>query len=99
MGAPMTRLNILLIGLLLVSCLALVRTAYESRRVFTALDRAHQERAQLESEFKRLDVERQAQATHLRVEKVAREKLQMRTATPAVTAYVYDPAASGSAPR
>jgi cell division protein FtsL len=94
-----TRLNILLLALLLASCLVLVRTAYESRRVFTALDRAQQDRARLESEFKRLDVERQAQATHLRVEKVAREKLRMRTATPAVTAYVVDPAASAEVPR
>jgi cell division protein FtsL len=31
------------------------------------------------------------------VEKVAREKLRMRTATPAVTAYVPDTAASGVA--
>ncbi len=93
----MTRLNIVLLVLLLVSCLVLVRTAYESRRVFTALDRAQQDRARLDAEFKRLDVERQAQATHLRVEKVAREKLRMRTATPAVTAYVVDPAASGVA--
>jgi cell division protein FtsL len=92
-----TRLNIVLLVLLLVSCLVLVRTAYESRRVFTALDRAQQDRARLDAEFKRLDVERQAQATHLRVEKVAREKLRMRTATPAVTAYVVDPAASGVA--
>jgi len=90
-----TRLNIVLLVLLLGSALLLVRTAYESRRVYTELDRARQERAQLESEFKRLDVERQAQATHFRVEKVAREKLRMRTATPAVTAYVIDPAASG----
>jgi cell division protein FtsL len=89
-------LNILLLVLLLASCLVLVRTAYESRRVFTALDRAQQERARLESEFKRLDVERQAQATHLRVEKVAREKLRMRTATPAVTQYVTDEAAAPS---
>ena len=93
----MTRVNIVLIALLMVSCLVLVRTAYESRRVFTELDRARQERAQLEAEFKRLDVERQAQGTHLRVEKVAREKLRMRTASPAVTAYVFDPAPSGAA--
>ena len=92
----MTRLNMLLIALLLLSALVLVRTAYESRRVFAELDRARGERTQLESEFKRLDAERQAQATHLRVEKVAREKLQMRTASPAVTAYVIDPAAAGS---
>ncbi len=95
----MTKLNLLLLALLMGSALVLVRTAYESRRVFAELDRARQEHARLDAEFKRLDAERQAQGTHLRVEKVAREKLQMRTATPAVTAYVYDPAASGSAPR
>ena len=47
---------------------------------------------------KRLEAERQAQATHLRVERVAREKLAMRMATPDVTRYVTDaraPAASG----
>jgi cell division protein FtsL len=89
------RLNLLLLVALLGSALLLVRTAYEGRRLFAALDRAKNEQAQLDIEHKRLDAERQAQATHLRVEKVAREKLQMRTATPAVTQYVNDAAASG----
>ncbi len=95
----MTRLNILLLALLLVSALVLVRTAYESRRVFAELDRARQDRAQLEAEFKRLETERQARGTNLRVETVAREKLRMRTATPAVTAYVIDPAAASGVAR
>ena len=90
----MTRVNLLLLVALLTSCLYLVKTAYESRRLFHALDRARLEQSQLETEFKRLDAERQAQATHLRVEKVAREKLRMRTATPAVTHYVNDDAAA-----
>jgi cell division protein FtsL len=89
------RLNLVLLALLLASCLVQVRSAYESRRVFAEIDRARQERIQLEAEFKRLDAERQAQATSLRVESVARDRLRMRTATPAVTAYVTDPAASG----
>jgi cell division protein FtsL len=67
-----------------------VQIAYESRRLFTALDRARQQETQLDTEFKRLDAERQAQATNLRVEAVARDKLKMRTATPAVTLYVAD---------
>jgi cell division protein FtsL len=83
-----TRVNLLLLAVLLASCLYLVKTSYESRRLFHALDRARQQQGQLEAEFKRLDAERQAQATHLRVEKVAREKLRMRTATPAVTHYL-----------
>ena len=33
-------------------------------------------------------VEKRAQATSLRVEKLAREKLQMRSTTPAITHYV-----------
>jgi cell division protein FtsL len=89
-----TRVNLLLLAALLASCLYLVKTSYESRRLFHALDRARVEQSQLDTEFKRLDAERQAQATHLRVEKMAREKLRMRTATPAVTQYVVDEAAA-----
>ena len=94
----MTRLNLLLLVALLASCLVLVKSAYESRRVFAELDRARQEQQRLDAEFKRMDAERQAQATSVRVEKVAREKLRMRTASPAVTAYVVDPSASGGTP-
>ena len=94
----MTRVNLLLLVALLASCLYLVKTTYESRRLFHALDRARHEHGQLESEFKRLDAESRAQATHLRVEKVAREKLLMRTATPAVTYYLDGAAAAAAQP-
>jgi len=92
-----TKLDVLLLALLLASSLLAVNNAYESRRVFSELDRARQVQAQLDAEFKRLDAERQAQGTHLLVEKAAREKLKMRTASPAVTAYVFDAAASEGA--
>ena len=89
------KLNMLLIpalaAALLASCLLLVKTSYESRQLFAALDAARNEQQQLDAEYKRLDAEAQAQSTHLRVERTARERLQMRTATPAVTAYVVDP--------
>jgi cell division protein FtsL len=94
-----TRVNLLLLAALLASCLYLVKTAYESRRLFHALDRARLEQTRLDTDFKRLDAERQAQATHLRVEKMAREKLRMRTATPAVTQYVVDEAAASAPAR
>ena len=93
----MSKLNLLLLVAVLGSSLLLVNTAYESRRVFAALDQARKDALKLEAEYQRLEAERQAQATHLRVEKVAREKLRMRTATPAVTAYVPDTVASGAA--
>jgi cell division protein FtsL len=84
------RLLAVLVLALLGSSLVLVHTSYESRRLFAELDRARVEQRRLDAEYKRLDAEAQAQATHLRVEKVAREKLRMRTATPAVTERVED---------
>ena len=92
----MTRLNLVLLAALLGSCLLLVSSAYESRRVFAALDQARGEQRQLEAEYKRLDAERQAQATHQRVDKVARERFKM-SSTAAATHYVVDTdtAASG----
>ena len=86
----MTRLAVLLLAALIGSSLYLVKTSYEARRLYALLDRAKAEQHQLDIEYKRLDAEAQAQATHLRVEKTAREKLQMRTASPAVTQYVTD---------
>jgi cell division protein FtsL len=84
----MTRLNLVLLVGVLASALYLVRTQYESRRLFTELDRATSEARKLETENERLQVEKRAQATPLRVEKLAKEQLQMRTASPAITQYV-----------
>jgi cell division protein FtsL len=93
----MARLNALLLVALLASALVLVRVSYESRRLFSDLDKARAEQRQLDAEFKRLDAERQAQATPRLVEKVAREKLRMATATPGITTYVEDPAMATAA--
>jgi cell division protein FtsL len=72
----------------LASALYLVHTQYESRRLFTELDRAQADARSLTVENERLQVEKRAQATPLRVEKLAKDQLQMRTATPAITQYV-----------
>jgi cell division protein FtsL len=100
----MTRLNLVLLLAVLASALYLVRTQYESRRLFAEIDRAVSEARKLEIEHERLQVEKRAQATPLRVEKLAKEQLQMRNASPAITQYVSlkgaaaAPAASGVAP-
>ncbi len=83
----MTRLNLLLLAVLIASALLLVKTAYEARRLFNDLHRADVEALRLAGEHKRLEADRQLQATNLRVERSARERLQMRTASPAVTMY------------
>lgn len=83
---------LLLVGLI-GSALYLVNVSYEARRLFTLLDRAQVQARQLDAEARRLDAERQAQATLLRVQKVASERLRMRAPTPAVTQYVVEAAA------
>jgi len=91
----MTRVNVVLLIMLLASSVYLVRVSYDARRLFAELDKAQSEERQLDTEFERLTTDRQSQATPLRVEKTAREKLAMRTATPAITQYVtYTKAAS-----
>ncbi len=94
----MSRVDVLLVAGLIGSGLLLVNSAYETRRLFSAIERAKGEERQLDSEYKRLDAERQVQATHLRVERVARERLQMRTVTPAVTHWVHERPAAGGRP-
>ena len=84
----MTRLSILLLAAVIFSALYLVRVQYDSRRLFTDLDRANAEAHRLETERARLEVEKRAEATSLRVEKLARDKLAMRSITPAITEYV-----------
>ncbi len=92
----MTRLNVVLLIMLLASSIYLVRVSYDARRLFAEFDRAQSEERALDTEFERLKAEKQAQATPLRVEKTAREKLAMRTASPAITQYVtWSRAASG----
>ena len=98
----MTRFNVVLMLAVIASALYLVHTQYESRRLYVELEKAAAQTRKLDVENERLQVEKRAQATPLRVEKLAKDRLQMRTATPAITQYVtYNegtlPAAAGTA--
>ena len=82
------RLNLFLLVVLIASSLYLVRVQYESRRLYAEIERAQNEFRKLEVEHERLQVEKRAQATAGRVERIARDQLHMRPATPAITQYV-----------
>jgi cell division protein FtsL len=82
------RLNFVLVLGVLASALYLVSVQYESRRLYSAIDRARSEAHRLASDNERLQVEKRSQVTPLRLEKLAKERLQMRTVTPAITNYV-----------
>ena len=84
----MTRFSFFLLLAVMASALYLVRTQYESRRLYVELEKAIALNRKLEAENERLQVDKRAQATPLRVEKLAKDNLQMRSVTPAITQYV-----------
>ena len=85
----MTRLNVVLLLAVLASAIYLVHTQYESRRLFTELDRAISQGRQLETERQRLQVERRAQSAPSRIEHLAQTQ-GLQPVTPALTHYVRD---------
>ena len=93
----MTRLNLVLLFAVLLSALYLVHTQYESRRLYIEMEKALAQGRKLENDKEHLQVEKRAHATPLRVEKLAKERLLMRPATPAITQYVVvrDPSKTG----
>jgi cell division protein FtsL len=93
----MIRLNLVLLAALIASALYLVRTQYASRSLFAELDRAQTDARKLDTERERLEAEKRAQATPARIERLAREQLQMRNPTPGITQYVTLGAVKGAA--
>ena len=84
----MTRLSIVLLAAVMFSAMYLVRVQYESRLLVGQIERARTDAHALATQRRQLEVEKRAQATSLRVEKLAQEKLAMRPITPAITEYV-----------
>ncbi len=84
----MMRLNLVLLLAVIASAMYLVSVQYDSRRLFTELDKARTEAHRLELENERLQVEKRAQTTPARIERLAREKLMMHQAKPGITTYV-----------
>jgi cell division protein FtsL len=77
------RLNLLLLVVSVICALSVVTSQHKARRLFQALE-SEQERAdQLDIEFDQLQIELSTWATSPRIEKIAREKLKMRTPEPA----------------
>ena len=84
----MLRLNLTLLVAVMASALYLVQVQYESRRLYGEIERAQNESRKLEVEHERLSVEKRAQATPARVERLAKDQLHMKPASPAITQYV-----------
>lgn len=91
------RLNLVLLLAVLATALYLVNVQYQSRLLFTALDRANAEAQKLAQDTETLQVQKRTQAAPGRVDQLARAKLQMRPVTLAITQYVTYNAAAATA--
>ncbi len=74
----MTRLNLILLLLLVACSVSVVSAQHRARKVFMELIQEQETAAALEVEFDRLRLEQRTWAMHSRIEKVARQDLRMQ---------------------
>jgi cell division protein FtsL len=84
----MTRVNLLLLAVLVACALSLVTSRHQARRVFVQLERAQTEARGYETEYGQLQLEQSTWGMPARVEKIAREQLRMQLPTSARTEIV-----------
>lgn len=78
----MTRLNLLLLAIVLGCSLALVTSQHQARKLYTELEREQELSSQLGIEYGQLQLELSTWATHARIEKVATRDLSLRAPVP-----------------
>ena len=75
----MLRLNLLLLLAAVFCALGVVTSQHQARKLFQGLELEQDRARQLEVEFGQLQLELSTWATSPRIEKIARDKLKMRT--------------------
>jgi cell division protein FtsL len=74
----MTRVNLLLLLVLVLCALSLVTSRHQARRLFVELTRAQGEARAYETEYGQLELEQSTWGMPARIEKIAREQLRMQ---------------------
>jgi cell division protein FtsL len=77
-----TRINLVLLGVLIACALALVSSQHHARRLFTELEKEQELAKQIDIEWGQLQLEQSTWATHGRVERIAIGELTMITPQP-----------------
>jgi cell division protein FtsL len=75
----MARLNLLLLLIVVACALSAVTSNHRARKLFTEFENEQKRMRDLEVEWGQLQLEQSTWAAHVRVEKIARDKLGMRT--------------------
>ena len=69
---------VLLLGLVMSSAFGMIYSKHQSRKLFVELQRLHKQVDELNIEWGRLQLEQSAWSAHGRIERIARDKLNMK---------------------
>jgi cell division protein FtsL len=94
----MTRVNLLLLCVLVACALSLVTSRHQARRLYVELERERAHARQFEVEYGQLSLEQSTWAMPARVEKIARESLHMQLPAASRVQVVESPVAPAGAP-
>ena len=78
----MARLNLILLGILVVCALSVVTSQHKARKLYMGLQKEQELARQLEVEWGQLQLEQSTWAMHARIEKIAGSRLMMRVPPP-----------------
>jgi cell division protein FtsL len=78
----MTRLNVVLLAVLVVCALALVTSQHRSRKLYVELQKEQDIARELDVEWGKLQLEQGTWAMHARIEKIATRSLGMQVPPP-----------------
>jgi cell division protein FtsL len=89
----MGRLSLLLSVVLMLCAISLVTSRYQARQLFIDYDRAQAQARDLDTDWRRLQLDRAELARNARVDRAAREDLKMIVIAPDRTIYLNQAAA------
>ena len=81
----MTRVNLMLLALLVACALGVITSQHQARKLFIELESGQAAAQKLGEEWTQLQIEQSTWATHKRVESVASRQLGMKLPDPAST--------------
>lgn len=84
----MGRLCLLFAALLMLSAMSLVTARFQSRQLFVVSDRLDSKARELDTDWRRLQLERAELARNARIDKIARDELKMIFTSPDRTIYI-----------
>jgi len=93
----MGRTSLFVAVLLMLSAISLVTSRYQARQLFIELDRSHAQARTLDTDWRRLQLERAELARNARVDRAARQDLKMIPIVPDRTLYLNQAPVPGGA--